>query len=321
MVPAFLNEYFLSHSPLPASTGIPNVDAAMASWAFAQAAASLAPAITQLAAAKLQQQRQMQQPPKPPQVDPIKELSARLQEARETEKLRQALQEAIAGRAPNLSSSQPLSMSPQTGGSPNSPMAHVAAPVTRQSQMPSAKQQQRKEPPVVDTKPATISPKPQQAASSASGKRSRTAEDQQAGDILLGFLSSLRQSYEEAVREKDTGRNQSKSSGKQNNQTTSQPQQYRSTSLQDAVDNMNQRRPRVPQVSDTSSGVSSSTGQPESSVEESDWNSDKKTETSSSEDSDKEVSGKGPPRKRLKIKRSADEWQRVATADRKQKRG
>eukprot|EP00977_Amphora_coffeiformis_P002733 scaffold521_cov167-Amphora_coffeaeformis.AAC.24 len=306
-------------APPPASTGIPNVDAAMASWAFAQAAASLAPAITQLAAANLHQQRQMQQPPKPPPMDPMKELSNRLQESRETENLRQALQAAMAGRAPNVSSSPSMRVSPQINGSQSAQIAQLAAAAARPSQIPSAKQQQ-KEPPVADAKPATISPKPQRAAPSVTGKRSRTTEDQQAGDILLGFLSSLRQSYEEAVREKEHGRKQSQTSQQQNNQNTSQLQQHQSTSLQDAVDNMNQRRPRVPQVSDTSSGVSSSTGQPESSVEESDWHSDKKTETSSSEDSDKEVSGKGPPRKRLKTKRAADERQRMATASKKQKR-
>ena len=294
----------------------------MASWAFAQAAASLAPAITQLAAANLHQQRQMQQPPKPPPMDPMKDLAARLQESRETENLRQALQAAMAGKAPNLSSSSAVRMSPQTGGSQSAQLAQLAAVAARPSQMPSTNQeQQRKEQPVVGTKPATNSAKPQQAAPSASGKRSRTTEDQQAGDILLGFLSSSRQSYEEAVREKDPGRKQSKASQQQNSQKTSQPHQHQSTSLQTAVDNMNQRRPRVPQVSDTSSGVSSSTGQPESSVEESDWHSDKKTETSSSEDSDKEVSGKGPPRKRLKTKRAADERQRVATANRKKRGG
>ena len=287
----------------------PNVDAAMASWAFAQAAASLAPAITQLAAANLQQQRQLQQGPK--QVDPIKELSARLQESRQTESLRQALQAAMAGSSAPAPPMATLSTQPLSAQSAPSTMTMTPS---QNIQLNAA--QQRKIP---DTKPITVAPRKAtpnttiaQPNPSTSTKRARSDEEKQAGDILLGFLSSLRQSYEEALKGKD----KAETSSNENSDFRKTP----STSLHNAVKNVNQgSRPRVPQVSDISSGVSSSTGQPESSVEESDWHSDKKTETSSSEDSDKEVSGtsKGPPRKRIKTKRAADDRQREATANRK----
>lgn len=306
-VPCLNSLSFYSQPPTVNSTGIPNMDAALASWAFAQAAASLAPAISQLAAANLEQQRQMQQSPKPPPVDPMKELSARLQQTQETEKLRAALQAAMAG-APN-SSPPPLPAGTSSQSPATQVMQSATAPARQRQMSRNPQQRKRKEPPTADSKP-TATPKSQQAAQGANGNRSRTAEDQKAGDILLGFLSSLRQSYEEAVKEKESEGDQPQISSRQQLPAT--------TSLQDAVDSMKQRqRARPAQVSDISSGVSSSTGQPESSLEESDWHSDKKTETSSSEDSDKEVSaissGKGPPRKRLKTKRAADERQRAAS--------
>jgi hypothetical protein len=82
----------------------------------------------------------------------------------------------------------------------------------------------------------------------------RTEEDKAAGNVLFGFLLSLRQSYEDALR---------------NGNDSSQEQ-------------------RLARVSDDSNADSGVSNQPESSVEDSDWNSDKKTEPSSSEDSDKE---------------------------------
>lgn len=80
----------------------------------------------------------------------------------------------------------------------------------------------------------------------------RTAEDTAAGNMLLGFLCSLRQSYEDALR---------------NGNDSSQP---------------------PARVSDESNATSESGEANQSSIEESDWNSDKKTDPSSSEDSDKE---------------------------------
>jgi len=104
----------------------------------------------------------------------------------------------------------------------------------------------------------------------------------------LGFLSSLRQSYEDALRDK-TGTETA--SGKS-----------------DTSDDTAQKGAMVTD--------SSSSQHIESSVDDSDWNSDKKTEPSSSEDSDKESNdrrseSRGPPRKRLKSKKT-DEMVRVA---------
>lgn len=287
-----------------------NVDASIASWAFAQAAASLAPAITQLAAATLQQQQQrnfqQSQPPAAPASDPMKEFSARLQESRDANALRQALEAAMAGKM--FAGSQPQQQQSQPPQAMHSPVGY-ARPQHQQYQKAAPTLKRKDSPGVLAPRmPTAVAPKPSGSHGGTKG-RPRTDEDKQAGNILLGFLSSLRQSYEEALKEKEQGGTSSS-----RNQRSTFPPQHHMTSLQEAVHRMNPQRKHqrsIPQVSDISSGISSSTDQPESSLEESDWNSDKnKTETSSSEDSDKEV--KGPPRKRLKTKRAADERKRVS---------
>ena len=264
----------------------------MANLAIAQAAASFAPAITQLAAANLQKQQQQQQQQQQlqfqstniPFIDPVKELSARLQESRDTDSLRQALQAAMAGVSP----------APKASPSP----AAFAHGLQQMASLPQAQKQlpvlQKQPPTGIAGANANAPPVRSSAIPSGPLKRQRNDEDKKAGTILLGFLSSLRQSYEEALKEKE------------GEQQPSQPPLTAGNIRMNAAP----RKSRPPQVSDISSGVSSSTGQPESSVEESDWHSDKKTETSSSEDSDKETgesSNKGPPRKRLKTKRATDE--------------
>jgi hypothetical protein len=115
----------------------------------------------------------------------------------------------------------------------------------------------------------------------------RTEEDEEGGTALLGFLSSLRKSYENVLREK------------QISESSKSELSYNAT--------------RAATVTD-----SNSSQQRDSSVEDSDWNSDKKTDNSSSEDSEKEEGGdekvknasvyhnQGPPRKRMKVKRVAD---------------
>jgi hypothetical protein len=119
--------------------------------------------------------------------------------------------------------------------------------------------------------------------SAPKGAKPRTEEDKAAGTILVSFLSSLRDSYEDALRARGE-----------------------TTRLEESDDTDGTRTSKVPNVTDCSS-----THQPESSIDDSDWNSDKKTDPSSSEDSDKDEkegrrnSGthdphKGPPRKRLK---------------------
>jgi hypothetical protein len=113
----------------------------------------------------------------------------------------------------------------------------------------------------------------------------RTEEDKEGGTALLGFLSSLRKSYENVLRDKQM------SMGDESMYIGNRPAT----------------------VTD-----SNSSQQRDSSVEDSDWNSDKKTDNSSSEDSEKEESrnikargidsyhNQGPPRKRLKVKRAVD---------------
>ena len=140
------------------------------------------------------------------------------------------------------------------------------------------------------------------AANTGNGPpKPRTAEDKAAGSILLGFLSSLRQSYLEAVRDNYTDEPSAQGTMPPHVTATKRDEEY------------------VPAT------VTDSSQPPDSSVEDSDWNSDKKTDPSSSEDSDKEAptnprkkrstmsdsdrSGvrrvsKGPPRKRLKAKKS-----------------
>jgi hypothetical protein len=138
-------------------------------------------------------------------------------------------------------------------------------------------------------------------------EKPRTDEDKEGGTALLGFLTSLRQSYEDVLREKQGldsdsiqnmfGFTSSRASGK-------------SESSYDPITNRT--------VTDSSSQ------QRDSSVEDSeDWNSDKKTDPSSSEDSDKEVNergnknkkhSKGPLRKRMKMTKVADEIRKGPTS-------
>jgi hypothetical protein len=308
--------------PSAGAPGFPH--AAMANWAFAQAAASLAPAITQLAAANLQQQRRLHEAKNPAPVDPLKELAARLKESMDTKALRDALQAAMAGNNPVPPPPPVASTSALESLRASLLEATAQAPMNR---APAAAQPlKRKEP----SPPAAPLAPP---AGNATAPKPRTEEDKQAGDMLLGFLSSLRHSYEDAVKGKSPQRsnnNQTLTSlrdavnsanraydiaaVKSGSSTSPQSNNQRllpTQSLRDAVNNANRQNGRPPQVSE------SSMGQQESSIDESDWNSDKKTETSSSEDSDKEpnrVVGKGPPRKRMKTKRAADERERHAAS-------
>lgn len=140
--------------------------------------------------------------------------------------------------------------------------------------------------------PEGINPKPPQAILLGQPDSPRTDEDKEGGTALLGFLSSLRKSYEDVLREKHTSRGSS--------ETSYYPNSNRPATVTD----------------------SNSSQQRDSSVEDSDWNSDKKTDPSSSEDSDKEINdrspknhrSKGPLRKRMKMKRVADEIRKGPTS-------
>ena len=132
-----------------------------------------------------------------------------------------------------------------------------------------------------NAKPAASKPKAKTPKNSK--KKSRTDEDQAAGTILIGFISSLRDSYEEALKSKTTD--------VKDDESVDGPMDQ---------DRRGTTRKAPANVTDSSSQ------QPDSSVEDSEeWNSDKKTDPSYSEESDKEEKectkvSKGPPRKRLK---------------------
>ena len=127
---------------------------------------------------------------------------------------------------------------------------------------------------------------PMESAATSNEEPPRTEEDKEGRTALLGFLSSLRKSYENVLRDKQM-------------------------SLGDESIYMANRPATVTD--------SNSSQQRDSSVEDSDWNSDKKTDNSSSEDSEKEeirnikakgtdvFHNQGRPRKRMKVKRVADE--------------
>ena len=140
-------------------------------------------------------------------------------------------------------------------------------------------------------------------SATAGGKTSpppRTEEENQiGGSLLMGFLSSLRQSYLEAVKEKginDDNDDVRLASQKEHQmQTTIDAAAPAPATMPTATEELlrrltsNSSSTRATVSESAWSGTSSSTQQPESSVEDSDWNSDKKTDPSSSEDSDREM--------------------------------
>lgn len=132
-------------------------------------------------------------------------------------------------------------------------------------------------------KPSTV----EKAEAAPTAKKPRTDEEEAAGSILLGFLSSLRESYLDAVNEKqkqEREEGQSSSSG-----TMSSSNMQVDTALPGTIPM------RFATVTDSSSSQ-------QGSVEDCDWSSERKSD--SSEESDKEVQAKeqsrGPPRKRHK---------------------
>ena len=295
----------------------------MANWAFAQAAASLAPAITQLASEHLRQQQQQQQQQQELQqrlkqastAESVKEYTRQLQQSFE-----QQLKKSVAPPAPVPSNILPAPTVPSTEVTPTVPASSTqpreASPqpigsVTQNSNQPSQKppaaRASRKPPkkkPLEDVAVANINIAAAAEKTLASKpvtlqqqQKPRTEEDKQAGSILLGFLSSLRHSYEEAL-EKEKG-----ALANVGNIPLAMAQ-----SMARASSNGAESEDSAARLVTDSSGMSSSQALVESSVEDSDWNSDKKTDPSSSEDSDKEPQGrtstsKGPPRKRMKTQR------------------
>jgi len=130
----------------------------------------------------------------------------------------------------------------------------------------------------------------------------RTEEDKADGNILMGFLSSLRCSYEDALKEKKRKEREETTNSLRHSYEEALKENQRKVSVQRNADNndANESSFETTPATVTDSGNSD---QRESSVEDYDWKSEKKSDQSSSEESDKEVNdekSRGPPRKRLK---------------------
>jgi hypothetical protein len=340
---------FLRRNLLAAAPQLQGVDPSLLNWAFSQAAASLGPALTHLAAANIQQaqQAQMQAQLQQAQLQQSQHVQQQAQQQQQVHiqaqqqhqaqiqaqhmltQQKSQLQAQIREQQANVQQQLQKLQNQQQQSAPSPPSAlppppqtspHVPKPLNGEDQAkmfaaelkqafdrhmqsleaPGSKQSSAGSPVVplgssVFSNPATSVKKPDAAAGPSvpvdkpTIEPPRTEADNEGGTALLGFLSSLRKSYEDVLRDKRGFGGKSESS-------------YDTTSNRAAT------------VTD-----SNSTQQRDSSVEDSDWNSDwnsdKKTDPSSSEDSDKEVShrekrnssSKGPPRKRMKMKKVADE--------------
>lgn len=142
----------------------------------------------------------------------------------------------------------------------------------------------------------------------------------EAGTILLGFMNSLRQSYEDAVEETETapvGMVQKPKPQEKKRTREVDDAMVHPTSTPFQSQSQSRRRPAYVtdtstlSRSETSSGTSSQPTESSSSIEDSDSKSDK-TEPSSSEESEKDYplnqrKKKGPPRKRLKTNKMVKE--------------
>jgi hypothetical protein len=345
---------FLRRNLLAAAPQLQGVDPSLLNWAFSQAAASLGPALTHLAAANIQQAQQaqmqaqlqqaqlqqsqhVQQQAKQQQqvhLQAQQQQQAQIQAQQMLTQQKSQLQAQIREQQANVQQqlqklqnqqqqqqqaapSPPSTLPPPPHTSPHVPkpsngeeQAKMFAAELKQAfdrhmqslEAPGTKENSTSSLAVILgdgilSNPATSVKKldsvagPSWQADKPTTEPSRTEADNEGGTALLGFLSSLRKSYEDVIRDKRGFRGKSESS----------------------YDTMSNRAAAVTD--------SNSTQQRDSSVEDSDWNSDwnsdKKTDPSSSEDSDKEVShrekrnsnsnSKGPPRKRMKMKKVADE--------------
>lgn len=372
---------------------IPGVDNAMANLAFAQAAASLAPAIAQLAAENLRRQQQQQQQLQQRLQETINQSSSSEALLEYTRQLQESFQQQVQNQfhpaadgqvtASAASEKSPVPSQPtvqlrsrsETIKLSDTPRSEPAKEYARQLKQ-SVEQQianlcqetqvktmqkvpvqnqtaQKKNLPVPISRvplPAVLRPEKkssidkklapklvshatsaatasvkclleQQPAqpsqhshskvqSSGQTRKRRSEEDKQAGAVLIGFLSSLRNSYEEALREKEKCVKNSQvgkdpSPGPQN--VTRTGGEFQGSAESETAS--------AAQVTDNSAQ------QTESSVEDSDWSSNKKADPSSSEDSDKEqqkiLRGKGPPRKRLRTHRLISDSDKLRTNHRK----
>jgi hypothetical protein len=262
--------------PIPQTSGQNH----LAALAWAQAAASLSPAISQLAVANLRQQQHELQ----------KAFEARLQEI--------AKQQTVGNAATTTTTVAPTS-APVEVQKIQATTFQAPPSVIQPMQLSGTAQEGVAQAPV-SAKPAPAQPTPQSP---------RSKEDEDAGSMLMGFLSSLRKGYEEALSERE------QSEGK----------------LTAPLSGHKRERRTSAERAETESGTTSYPA--ESSLEDSDeaGKSNKQTCSSSEGDSDKESSeressgergssseeggGSVPPRKRMKGKHSLNEFTRQNVAE------
>jgi len=302
---------------------------AMAKIAWAQAAASLSPALSQLAAANLQKQQQQ------------------LQQAYQAQ-----IQQGIPVGVPNTAA---MSLVPQVPGNAlsSTPVALNQSVVHRPPLPPQVSQTvavSASKSDVADGNKAVVDS--MTSSSDAETTNPRSKEDEAAGSMLMGFLSSLRKSFLDAVEQKDrnpsgagvltdkttppqatetAGRETSTSSKSKDQQKhAKRAKKVRETSSSgsstDVGSGLLSRRAGLTDYSfsartETSSGGTSHPG--DSSMEETESSSSdnavqrsgrsgetRKADPSSSDDSDEQFDdrGFGPPRKRIKNKRVVGEF-------------
>jgi hypothetical protein len=239
---------------------------AITSWAWAQAAAALQPALSQLAAANFQQHQQQLQKAYQAQMQVFSSQVVTVPEAAPPLPVPSTM-------APPPHVLQINVKSTPIGEAVHSTILPSAGAWNTHLVTPSL--------PVVDAKPRT-GKHPESPT-----REGRTKEDEDAGTMLMGFLSSLREGYMEAISQKDNEEDNRKHPNKRTAPS-------KGSSLSELAS------------TDISSG---STSHPaESSLEDS--GSDKgKEEVSSSDDSDKDTTKnllRGPPRKRIKMHKISD---------------
>jgi hypothetical protein len=301
---------------------------AMAKIAWAQAAASLTPALSQLAAANLQKQQQQ------------------LQQAYQAQ-----MQQGLTSGVPNTTTAMGLVPRVPGNGLSSAPVALNHTIANRPPLPPQTSQTVA----LLETKPGKFdgdkkedNPKPSSSENEASNPRSK--EDEAAGSMLMGFLSSLRKSFLDAVEQKDRSANgvgaltdkailpeatqtaarDTSSKAIAQPKHTKRAKKVRETSSigssTDVGSGLLSRRAgltdyRFSARTETSSGGTSHPG--DSSMEETESSSSdnavqrsgrsgetRKADPSSSDDSDEQFDdrGFGPPRKRIKNKRVVGEF-------------
>lgn len=296
------------------------INDAMKNWAFAQAAASLAPAISQLTVANLRQQQQQNfQQQQQKQVCQAKKSQDQANAKAHALQVKKSQEQANA-KAHALQLKKNLDRANASGHALQLKENYERYIKTQEIEMDRRiADNVALRGPVEHNDPIgvpnTINFKVEKPANraaptkvvSGAAKKPRTEEEEAAGTILLGFLSSLRESYEDALVDKQKlsnglGSLMTPRKSSETNSSSGSADSLGSGVCDGPADFFTQKRRAVP-VTDSSSGTSN---QVESSVDDSDCNSNLKTDPLSSEDSDKEANfhrSEGPPRKRMKLKK------------------